>query len=85
MFEGKPITGSILIATRPLPHAVGVDGFGRDLLADVPQLDDAIVHEPEDVHHDRAAIAGFVPHEGVNATSWPSSSVRSTSSRFSGF
>ena len=64
--RGQADHGSLLIATR-LPHAVGVDRFGRDLLAEVPQLDDPIVHEPEDVDHDRAAIAGLLPHEGVDS------------------
>jgi len=35
---------------RRSKHSVGVDGFGRDGLADVPQLDDAVAFEAEEMH-----------------------------------
>src|SRR5439155_20128490 len=43
-------------------HAVRVGRFSRYRLADVPQFDDAVAVEAENVDHRCAEIAGTLPH-----------------------
>jgi hypothetical protein len=45
---------------RRAKHSVGVDRLGRDRLADVPQLDDAIALEAEEMHEGCPAVVGCV-------------------------
>jgi hypothetical protein len=45
---------------RRSEHPVGVNGLGRNRLADVPQLDDAVALEAEEMHEGRATVVGLL-------------------------
>ena len=45
---------------RMSEHPVGVDGLGRDRLADVPQLDDVVALEAEEMHERSPTVVGRV-------------------------
>ena len=45
---------------RSSKHSVGVDGLGRDRLADVPQLDDVVALEAEEMHERCPTVVGRV-------------------------
>ena len=47
---------------EPSKHPIRVEGFGRYLLPDVPQLDDAIALEAEEMHERGAAVRRVVLH-----------------------
>ena len=56
---------------RRSKHSVGVDGLSRDRLADVPQLDDALPLEAEDMHERRPAVVWRVLNARMHSDQVP--------------